>query len=374
MGRRTNAPVIFTVPIQQIVPPFVARAGKIADFVLRQAPLAQKFHHAEVHIAHRFLVGQIQRRRAAPTERRAFLYGQRIGGHMIGAQVAEFFQRVGKRFRRLVRDAEHHVGAEIRKARRPRRAEGFREIRKAVKPPERAQLARLRALQTHAQAVEAAFPQFDKIFGRDRSRVAFGCNLGILCHIVAGQNRCEKPAKHLRRAAAEVDRIHCIVAAVPRPRKEIALHRIGVSLHPLLRRVRNRAEIAVQAFAAAKRNMQIKSERRHTVTSFFLLGNTAQFRWHNHEVEFFVRRNKNSQAVAALQARILVKYDGKGASECATEDRGLRGIAFIIPQSGAVCKRKDRPRAVFSKQYLRHQECLVFCSIFAVSSISSPYP
>ena len=194
---------------------------------------------------------------------------------MIGAQVAEFFQRVGKGFRRLVRDAEHHVGAEIRKARRPRRAEGFREIRKAVKPPERAQLARLRALQTHAQAVEAAFPQLDKIPGRDRSRVAFGCNLGILCHIVAGQNRCEKPAKHLgrqtgRRSAAEVDRIHCIVAAVLRPHKEIALHR-GGGTHPLLRRVRNRAEIAVQAFAAAERNMQIKSERRHTVTPFFLL-------------------------------------------------------------------------------------------------------
>ena len=42
-------------------------------------------------------------------------------------------------------------------------------------------------------------------------------------------------------------------------------------------------------------------------------------------VEFFVRRYKNSQAVAELQARIFVKDHGKGASECATEDRELRG-------------------------------------------------
>lgn len=49
-------------------------------------------------------------------------------------------------------------------------------------------------------------------------------------------------------------------------------------------------------------------------------GITAQFRWHNHEVEFFFRRYKNSQAVAELQARIFVKYEGKGASECANRE------------------------------------------------------
>ena len=54
-------------------------------------------------------------------------------------------------------------------------------------------------------------------------------------------------------------------------------------------------------------------------------GITAQFRWHNHEVEFFFRRYKNSQAVAELQARIFVKDHEKGASECA--NRELRGDA-----------------------------------------------
>ena len=42
-------------------------------------------------------------------------------------------------------------------------------------------------------------------------------------------------------------------------------------------------------------------------------------------VGFFVRQYKNSQAVAALLARIFVKYDGKDASKCAM--RGLRGDA-----------------------------------------------
>ena len=43
-------------------------------------------------------------------------------------------------------------------------------------------------------------------------------------------------------------------------------------------------------------------------------------------VEFFVRRYKNLQAVAELQARIFVKDHGKGASECV--NRELRGDAF----------------------------------------------
>ena len=47
------------------------------------------------------------------------------------------------------------------------------------------------------------------------------------------------------------------------------------------------------------------------------LGTTTQFQWCNHEVEFFFRRYKNPQAVAELQARIFVKHEGKGASECA---------------------------------------------------------
>ena len=42
-------------------------------------------------------------------------------------------------------------------------------------------------------------------------------------------------------------------------------------------------------------------------------------------VEFFFRQYKNPQAVAELQARIFVKYEGKGASECA--NRELRGDA-----------------------------------------------
>ena len=41
---------------------------------------------------------------------------------------------------------------------------------------------------------------------------------------------------------------------------------------------------------------------------------------------FFVRQYKNSQAVAELQAKIFVKYDGKDASECA--NRELRGNAL----------------------------------------------
>ena len=43
-------------------------------------------------------------------------------------------------------------------------------------------------------------------------------------------------------------------------------------------------------------------------------------------VEFFLRQYKNPQAVAELQARIFVKYEGKGASECAI--RELRGDAL----------------------------------------------
>ena len=68
-------------------------------------------------------------------------------------------------------------------------------------------------------------------------------------------------------------------------------------------------------------------------------------------VEFFVRRYKNSRAVAELQARIFVKDHGKGASECA--NRELRGIALIL------CVR-FRPLPAASET-----------SVFSISSLSS---
>ena len=49
----------------------------------------------------------------------------------------------------------------------------------------------------------------------------------------------------------------------------------------------------------------------------------------NCAVRFFVRWNKNSQAVVELQIRIFLKYDGKDANKCAT--RALRGDALNKP-------------------------------------------
>ena len=69
----------------------------------------------------------------------------------------------------------------------------------------------------------------------------------------------------------------------------------------------------------------------------YTIGNVAQFRWWNREAGFFVRRYKNPQAVAALQARVFMKYDGKGASECA--NRGLRGIAYKYKDALAINQR-----------------------------------
>ena len=50
---------------------------------------------------------------------------------------------------------------------------------------------------------------------------------------------------------------------------------------------------------------------------FEFIGITAQFRWCNCAVGFFVRQYKNSQAVVELLTRIFVKYDGKDASKYA---------------------------------------------------------
>ena len=76
----------------------------------------------------------------------------------------------------------------------------------------------------------------------------------------------------------------------------------------------------------------------------YTIGNVAQFRWWNREAGFFVRRYKNPQAVAALQARILVKYGRIYASECA--NRKLRGAAFtaqiiLSPKTGKECFLSD---------------------------------
>ena len=73
-------------------------------------------------------------------------------------------------------------------------------------------------------------------------------------------------------------------------------------------------------------------------------GSIAQFRWCNHAVRNSVRRYKNSQAVAELQARIFVKYGRIYASECA--NRKLRGAAFtaqiiLSPKTGKECFLSD---------------------------------
>ena len=64
-------------------------------------------------------------------------------------------------------------------------------------------------------------------------------------------------------------------------------------------------------------------------------------------VEFFVRRYKNSRAVAELQVRIFVKDHGKGASECATEDRELRGIASKAERKGETVDCREWRRGGF---------------------------
>ena len=81
--------------------------------------------------------------------------------------------------------------------------------------------------------------------------------------------------------------------------------------------------------------------KKHRLTNIDkrCIGGISQFRWYNREVEFFVRRYKNPQAVAALQARILVKYDGKGASECA--NRELRDVAYKYRQTSASAFAKE---------------------------------
>ena len=88
----------------------------------------------------------------------------------------------------------------------------------------------------------------------------------------------------------------------------------------------------------------------HAITPLPILGKrlgvTAQFRWCNCEVEFFVRRYKNPQAVAELQARFFVKYGGKSASKCA--NRKLRGDApkemSLSPIARREPNRAARPR------------------------------
>ena len=72
VGGRADAPIIAAVPVQKIVPPLVARAGKVADLILPVACGLELLHGIQVKICCRVSVGQTRGRIAV--KRRARLY------------------------------------------------------------------------------------------------------------------------------------------------------------------------------------------------------------------------------------------------------------------------------------------------------------
>ena len=72
VGGRADAPIIAAVPVQKIVPPLVARVGKVADLILPVACGLELLHGIQVKICRRVAVGQTRGRIAV--KRRARLY------------------------------------------------------------------------------------------------------------------------------------------------------------------------------------------------------------------------------------------------------------------------------------------------------------
>ena len=118
VGRRTNAPVIFTVPIQQIVPPFVAGAGKVADLVLPVALLRQTLHGVQVKL--RGGVGIRQARRRVAAKGGAGLDLEQVGRNMGAATRLQ----QGKGFIKLrdgiIGQRQHNIPADLPEACLPR--------------------------------------------------------------------------------------------------------------------------------------------------------------------------------------------------------------------------------------------------------------
>ncbi len=155
-GRRPHAQIVRSFPVALIVSAFPARVGKIGNFVLVKAVRFQQGSTLVEHAVLFLVRGQVQA--AAGTicvQGRAFLPGQAIGRDMVRAQPADRCQGLPPLCGLLTGQGPHEVHAQIAAAGITGGCHGPQAVRRAVRPPQAAQLGIVQGLQAQGKTIDA---------------------------------------------------------------------------------------------------------------------------------------------------------------------------------------------------------------------------
>ena len=126
----------------------------------------------------------------------------------------------------------------------------------------------VRALESNAHSVKAGTTKRGKRLGTPCGGVALQRDLRCGGKVILRANGIQKQdqpicSQNRRGSAAKIDGIDFTVFAKRRLFFKVTPQTLDVPFHPSFVGMRNRAKVAIQAFASAKRNMQIESELPH---------------------------------------------------------------------------------------------------------------
>ena len=128
------------------------------------------------------------------------------------------------------------------------------------------------ALQTDAQTVDTCRTHPREEFSLPRNGVALGSDLGIRSNVIIFIDLSHHFFQQMCRergggSTAEKNGVDRMIAASRGIFPQVTAKCQDVFFHPCFIRARKRAKIAVEAFGATERNVQIKSQWLHSVTS-----------------------------------------------------------------------------------------------------------
>ncbi len=259
MRRRPDTHILPPAPIQQIMPAFAPRTGKIADFVMipsrrRQLPTCG------IKLLALLLLVNLDPLGSRPTRKRSVrLNLQAVAGNMLRPQRHRFRKAGAKGSGRSVRNPVNQVQAEVLETRRARQLHGRRNrggIMNAPQPPQRGIVERLRA---NRKPVHPRPPQPRRLRRRQRARIRLARPLRHSRQPDTRMNQLQQPRQRRlrqfgRRAAADK---HRFGNKISRQLRQLARD----APQPRLRRPRlrhPRKKRAIRTLARAKRNVNIQ--------------------------------------------------------------------------------------------------------------------
>ena len=229
--------------------------GEVGDLILVIAELLQRLDGVEIHIRLCVVVGKIGAVLVLPEPR-----------SRLGLEVDDVAQRLHPLLAALVRQAEHQIDGDIVEAGAARQHDGLLGLLVVVGPSERLELLVGVGLHADGDAVEARTPQARQHRQRHGIGIGLQCHLRVAADVEApvdlGKNavKAAGPDERLR-AAAEVDRVHLIADGARSGLADVREHCAQIPVHQLLvARTAEGIKVAVFAFAAAERDMNIDPE------------------------------------------------------------------------------------------------------------------